>query len=308
VQRAALIRGPGCAAYKGVTIYAAAEITAAINAATWRPTVSTHGEGAPRISDATAAITLTPCGQITADLINILYPVQYKSPVLGARAFPLADVPFLIHGKAGDKVQFGNAVITGLPELILTPTATAFGQATFTAVIKDNMAFGEAGAFYTFPAPSAWDYLFADDQVTVPYSGRWGIQDIITQDGWRVAFEVGLSPVPVDGVGTVDFELQSVTVKATCTPSAMTMQSLAQALRPEGLPLGSSLRMGRDLRITGVGGGLDVTLHDAVMTSGPGQWAPTAPRAGTVTFEASRALTGEGASANLGPLFDVTIV
>jgi len=279
VQRAALVRGPGCVVYKGVTVYASAEITADMKVNTWRPTVSTHGEGGPRISDATAEITLTPCGQVSADLINILYPVQYKNPVLGARAFPPSDVPLLIHGKAGDKMQFGNVVITGLPELILTPTATAFGQATFTAVIRDNMSRDQAGSFYTVPAASAWDYLFADDQVTVPYAGKWGTQEIVTQDGWRVAFAVGLSPVVVDGIGTVDFELQSVKVTATCTPSAMTMQSLAQALRPEGLALGASMRMGKDLRITGIGGGLDVTLFDAVMTGGTGQWAPTAPRA-----------------------------
>lgn len=307
VQRAALIRGPGCIRYDDLTIYASAEITAAISTGIWRPTVSTHGEGAPRISDATAEITFTPCGQITAALIDILFPVAYKSPVLGARAFPPADAPLLIHGKMGDKTLFGNAAITGLPELILTPTATAFGQATFTAAIKDNMSRDEEGSFITYPAASEWDYLFADDQITVPYSGKWGAQDIITQDGWRVAFAIGLAPVIVDGIGTVDFELQSVTVTATCTPSAMTMQGLAQALRPEGLALGSSMRLGRDLRITGAAGGLDVTLCDAVMTSGPGQWAPAAPRAGTVTFEASRAINGEGASANFGPLFDVAI-
>jgi hypothetical protein len=310
VSRSALQRGPGSLTYGGLALLSAEDITASVKLETWRPKISTHGEGAPRVADATAEISFTPTGRITAAIVAALFPAGFRSPVVGARAFPAADVPLLIHGVDGAKHQFANAAPTKMPDLALSPKGTAFGEAMFTALVADNTPPETAGAFWSTPDAEAWSKPFSDsDIIAVPYTGSWGGgPPIHTEEGWKVTFEVGLEPVKVDGVGTVDFEVTNVTVKATCRPVAMTAAQLAAALRPEGLVRGSSLRQGKDLVITGLSGGLTVTLYDAVMTEGPAVWGANASRAGEVTFEASRQLVGSAPSTTLGPVFDIGIV
>jgi len=309
ITRSSLQRGPGSLTYDGtLKIFSAEDINAAVTLDTWRPKVSTHGEGAPRLSDARAEITFTPAGRITADLVAGLYPAGFRNPVIGARVFPAADKALLIHGTDGVKHQFPNAALTKMPDLTLSPRGTAFGEAAFTALIKDNTARSAAGAFYTTPQAATWAETFNDAQIiAVPYAGVWGSTAIATEEGWKIAFELALNPIVVDGIGTVDYEVGGVGVKATCKPSAMSAAALTAALRPEGLELGSSMRQSQNLVITGLSGGLVVTLYDAVMTAGPAVWGANAPRAGEVTFEASRVLTGEGASTTMGAVFAVSI-
>lgn len=309
VSRATLQRGPGSLLYgASLKMFSQEDITAAVRTELWRPKVSTHGEGAPRISDAIGEITFTPTGRITADLIAGLYPTGFRNPTVGARVFPGTDTALLIHGIDQSKLQFANAALTKMPDLTLSPKATAFGQATYTALIADNTARETAGAFYTSPTAAAWAETFSDgDIVAVPYAAAWNSIDIITEDGWRVAFEVQVQPVYVDGIGTVDYEVTGVTARATCKPVNMTAAALMAALRPEGLALGSSLRQTEDLVITGGTGGLVVTLHDAAVVEAPAVWAPSAPRAGEIAFEASRQLTGVAPATTMGAVFTLAI-
>lgn len=308
ISRSSLQRGPGNLIYGDDTFFSQEDITANVRLETWRPKISTHGDGAPRISDATAEIGFTPTGRITAAIIAALYPTGFRNPVVGARVFPAADVPLLIHGVDGVKHQFANAALTKMPGLTLTPKSTAFGDAAFTALIKDNAARETAGSFFTTPASASWAGTFDDGAiVAVPYSGVYGTTSIPTEDGWRVEFDLGIEPVIVDGIGTVDYRVTSVSAKASCKPVSMTAAELMAALRPEGLVLGSSLRQTKNLVITGLSGGLIVTLYDAVILEGPAAWGNQTNRVGEITFEASRQLTGEAPSTTMGAVFAVSI-
>lgn len=309
IQRSALQRGPGSLQYgASLKLFSQEDITAAVKLDTWRPKISTHGEGAPRIADATAEISFTPTGRITADIIAALFPAGFRNPVVGARVFPASDTALLIHGVDGAKLSFPNAALTKMPDLTLSPRGTAFGEAMFTALIKDNTARETAGAFYTSPASATWAETFTDSQiVSVPYAGVWGSLAIPNEEGWKVSFELQMEAVKVDGIGTVDYTVTGVTAKATCKPSAMSAAVLLGALRPEGLALGSTLRESKNLVITGLAGGLIVTLYDAVLTEGPAQWGATSTRTGEITFEASRVLTGEAPATTLGAVFAVSI-
>jgi len=309
VQRAALIRGPGCAIYDSVTLHAQEAITADVKVSTFRPKTATHGDGAPRILDAVGEVTWNPTGRISTEILAIFFPEIFKNPSQGARVFPAQDKALLIHAKAGDKLQFANSALTGMPVIALTPSATAFGPVTFSAVIKDNTPRETAGSFYTIPQTASWAYPLLDDDVVLPYSATWNNLSIITETGWRITPTVQLNPITVDGIGTVDFEILGVSVKASCKPSAWTASQLLTSLRPEGIAIGTTLRLGKDLVITAAApGGLVVTLYDAVLSAAPAAYAPNAPRAGEITFEASRTFVGEAPSTTLGKLFDVTIV
>ena len=308
ISRSTLRRGPGTLTYGSDTFFSQEDITANVKIETWRPQISTHGEGAGRISDATGEISFTPTGRITSAIIAALFPTGFRNPTVGSRVFPAVDVPLLIHGVDGVKHNFVNAALTKMPSLKLTPKATAFGDAMFTALIKDSTARETAGSFYTTPEAAAWAGVFSDsDIIAVPYAGVWGSTSIPTEDGWNVEFDVQINPIVVDGIGTVDFEVKSVSAKATCKPVNMSTADLMAALRPEGLVLGSSVRQSKNLVITGLAGGLAVTLYDAALLDGPATWGTQSPRVGEITFEASRQLTGTAPSTTMGAVFAVAI-
>lgn len=308
ISRASLLRGPGSILYDSLTLFSQQDIVANVAIESWRPQISTHGEGAPRIADATGEITCTPTGRITSDLIAALFPAGYRNPVVGARVFPATDVPLLIHAVDSSKLQFANAVLTRMPSLTLSPTGTAFGEIGFTALIGDNKARDAVGAFYTVPESATWEETFDDgDVIAVPYSGTWGSLSIPTEDGWSVEFEVGIEPIIVDGIGTVDYRITGVTARATCKPVSMSAADLMTALRPEGLTLGATMRQSKDLVITGLKGGLIVTLNDAVMLAGGANYGNESSRVGEITFEASRQLTGTAPSTTMGAVFNVAI-
>lgn len=308
IDRSTLLRGPGSITYDGNTFYSKEDIAATVSLVTWRPVVSTHGAGAPRLSDATAEITFTPTGRVTAAIIAALYPDALRDPVVGSRLFPATDKPLLIHGVDQSKLQFENAALLRMPSLSLTPTATAYGPAAFSALIKNSAAREAPGAVYTSPAAAAWQGVFDDgDIIAVPYSGTWGNTEIATEDGWSIEFDVGVEPVVVDGIGTVDYRVTGVAARATCRPVAMSAAALMASLRPEGLALGSSLRQTKDLVITGAAGGLVVTLHDAAMLSGSASWGNASGRVGEVSFEASRQLAGTAPATTMGAVFEIAV-
>jgi len=309
IARATLQRGPGSLLYgAALKMFSQEDITASVKPETWRAKVSTHGETAPRLSDVIGEVTFTPTGRISTDLIAGLYPAGFRNPTVGARVFPASDTALLIHGIDQSKLQFTNAALTKMPDLTLSPKATAFGQATYTALIKDNTPRETVGSFYTTPTAAAWAETFDDDDiVAVPYAGAWNSISILTEDGWKVSFEVQMQPVYVDGIGTVDYEITGVTARATCKPVNMTAAVLMTQLRPEGLALGSSLRQTKNLVITGTLGGLIVTLYDAALMEAPAVWSPGQPRAGEIGFEASRVLTGVSPNTTMGAVFEIAI-
>lgn len=309
VTRSSLLSGPGSLKFGDTNKYFAKEaINAAINLETFQPEISTHGKGAHRISDATGEIKFTPSGRITAALLADLWPAAFRLPVVGSRVFPAADVPLLIHAMDGTQLTFANVAVTGMPELTLSPAATAIGEATFTALIKDNTERSTVGSMYSIGAVANWSEDFDDcDIICVPYAGVWGSQNLPTKEGWRVAFEVETEPVVVDGVGTVDLLLKGVTATATCTPLGWSAQDLLEAVRPEGLALGSSLRQSKDLVITGAPGGYICTLYDTVVVEGSANYHPTDPRVGEVAFVSSRNLSGTAPNTTMGAVFALDI-
>jgi hypothetical protein len=308
IARGNILTGPGTLLYgTGPTLFSQENIEASCNPETWRPQISTHGQGAPRISDAIAEITFTPAGQISADLLTLLFPAAFRNPSVGSRVFPASDTALLVHGIDGSKLTFPNAALTKMPDLVLSPKATAFGQAAFTALVKDNTARTATGAFFS-STTGAWSETFDEGLVVaVPYAGAWNSIDIPTEDGWRVSFEVQTEPIYVAGIGTVDYRITGVTARASCVPVGISASALLTQLRPEGLALGSTLRQSEDLVITGEVGGLLVTLKDAALLTGGSRWGASVLRSNEIGFEASREFSGESPNTTLGAVFDIAI-
>lgn len=285
-QRTSIIRGPGSLKYDGVTIYDADGITAEVNTETQDVPSSVSGQLDTIKADQTATVSFTPCGQISADLLSILFP--HQTPSIGSSLCGVADKSLLIHSLAGQKVEFVNAVLTGAPELRLSPVATAFGQAQFTGLLGLGKAPGDAEAFYKVAA-AAYNLNYPDPTglTGVHYVGTFGSLSIPdTADGWTVNVELETKPVKTDSQGTIDFTLSGVTVRAKCTPLGLTESQILAKL-PVSSARGASLRGSDDLVIAGTGG-LTVTLKNASLVTGPLQWGNTTLRAGELGFVAHR--------------------
>lgn len=299
ISRTSILRGPGSVKYGGQTIFDASGITADIDFSTGDIPSSISGTIATMKTDAIGKVTLTPCGQLSAAILALLYP--YGSPSIGSGVGGTVDRPLDIHSLAGTKVTFKHAVLTKMPELYLSPVKTAFGSAEFSACLGLAKTPGDADGFYAV-AQAAYDAGAPDPTgiVGVEYAATYGDLSITdTQDGWTVTPEVTLEAVTTDRLGTIDWTIASVGCTATCTPLGLTEAQILAAL-PTGLKRGALVGGANDLVIEGAGG-LKVTLKNASLVKGPLNWGNTSLRAGQIQFTAHRAVTG----GTPGPVFSV---
>ena len=103
-SRTSILRGPGSVTYVGQTFYDADGITADVETTTQDVPSSVSGTLDTIKTDATGKVTFTPCGQLSADLIALLFP--YGSATIGASACGLADKALVVHSVGGTKVTF----------------------------------------------------------------------------------------------------------------------------------------------------------------------------------------------------------
>ena len=300
-SRTSILRGPGAVKFGDVVIYDASGITAEIESSTQEIPSSISGPLDTIKTDQAGSISLTPCGQVSADILAALFP--HQTPSIGASLCGSTDTPLLVHSLAGTKVTFHNAFLSGVPELLLSPVKTAFGQATFTALLANGKAPCDENAFYSV-ASAAYNLNYPDPAgiTGVHYAGTFGSLSIPdTADGWTVSVELSTDPVQTDSLGTIDHTLAGVTVRAKCTPLGLTEAQILAAL-PVSLGRGASLRGSDDLVIAGTGG-LTVTLKNAKIVTGPLAWGNTTLRAGEIGFIAQRAFS----SGVAGALYSVAL-
>ena len=286
--RQSIIRGPGTVTFGGVKLFDKDGITAEIESSTQEVPSSISGNLDTIKTDQIGRISLTPVGNLSEGLIGLLYPAYAKTPVIGQSLFGTTDAPLVVSSRAGTKVTFNAAALTQLPELRLSPVATAFGQAQFTALVPNGKLPDDATTkFYTVAAATYADGEPPRDGLSgFHYTGTFGSLAIPdTLDGWTVTPEMQVEAVTTDSQGTIDYTLTGVTVRASCTPLGLTEQQILAAL-PVLQGRGSSLATANDLVIASTGG-LTVTLKCASIVTGPIQWGATMLRAGQLGFIAN---------------------
>ena len=287
INRTNILRGPGTVIWNPggtgeQTIFDASGITADIETSSGDVPSSVSGVIDRFKTDQVGTVKFTPCGQLSAGLLALLYP--YGTPTIGARVFPDADVPLTVHSVAGTKVTFVNAALTQMPPLTLS-------EAVFTALLGLGKKPSDSNSFFTTAAATyAAGGPDPSGIVGVQYAASYGSLNILdTLDGWTITPELQLEQVTTDLLGTVDYTVQGVGCTATCTPLGLSEEQILGAL-PLTKDRGTSLTGASDLVITGANG-LTVTLKNATMLRGPLQWGNTTLRAGEVAFTAHRAFS-----------------
>jgi len=307
MKRSDLVSGAGSLLFGTQKLFVKEDIKVTPKVDTFNPQIATHGKGAPRFDDGYFEISGTPTGRITQAIVDLLFPAAFANPVQGMKLFPSADVALKVHGMDGKALTFPNAAVSKPPELLLSPGGTVFGELTLTALVKDDTARDAAGALYVI-STEAWSEAFNDDDIIcVPYSALYDSVAIPTKDGFKISIDISVDPIKNDEVGTMDFFIDEVTVKASCTPIGWNVDDLLGGLPLDGIKRGASLREGKDLVITGGAGGLVLSLYDAIVQDAPIQYAPKSTRADTVQFVSTRKLEGVAPNQTIGSLYALTI-
>lgn len=291
-QRQSIVRGPGTVTFRDVRIFDANGITAEIDSSTKDIPSSMSGNLDTIKTDQTGKVSLTPVGNITAEIISLFFPDWIQKPEIGRSMLGNEDTPIVISSRAGTKVTFFAGCISKLPELQLSPVKTAFGGIELSALLANGKLPTDDNSFYKVE-----DSAYTDGEAPrgdlsgTIYTGTFGGLTIgDTLEGWTVTPELQLNPVSTDSQGTTDYTLQGVTVRARCTPVGLSESKILAAL-PVLSGRGKSLASQHDLVIESEDG-LVVTLKNAALVTGPIQWGTTQLRAGEIGFVANIAADG----------------
>ena len=286
ITRQSIVRGPGTVTFKGATLFDASGITAEIDSSTQDIMSSIAGKLDTIKTDQIGKISLTPVGNLSNTLLDVLFPAYTRTPVIGQSVFGETDSPLNIVAQAGKKVTFCSAALTKIPELYLSPVKTAFGAAEFTALLANGKSPVDSLGFYTVESFTYADGTPPRDGLSgFHYVGTYGDLEITdTTEGWTVAVDAQLGAVTTDELGTIDYTLTGINVKAKCTPLGLSEEQILAAL-PTSKSRGSSISGAHDLVIS-ASGGLSVVLKKAALVTGPLNWGASALRAGEIGFTA----------------------
>jgi hypothetical protein len=241
--------------------------------------------------DEIVRVNFTPSGEILAALLADMYP--YGATAIDASLCGAADTACEIHSFAGQKLTLHNACVTQMPNLTLGAQETPFGQMQITGLIKNSTARSAAAAVYTLASATFAGTYDRTKKIKASYTGTWNSVTITPAEAWQVEFDLTLNPVRTDDLGTIDFSLGGLEVRAKCRPANLSEAQWAylRMQNDASAAIGSSGRIGQDLTIAGdIAGAISVVLKDAVFAEGPLAWGENELRSGEIGFVAVRPL------------------
>lgn len=302
IDRSFLISGPAKIAAGGADLYTQGDIEVAPAKNMRDINSALHGPLDQSVIGASVAINFTPMSVWSAAWRAVLFPAAFLAPAhIGARAFGNADNAVAIDSVDGQRYTFHNAQLTQMPELFLGVSDELYGQATFTALRKNNAAMEDADSLFTigaaawdggsFPAPSA------QAKCTAAFGGVTGMTAMHALNGWRIQHELDLGPVEWDGE-TVDFKLRNYRAIARGIAIEPSAAQILGNLGVQGSAAGHRLSAAaQDLSITGTG--YAATLKKANLTEGGFMFGVDPLRNGEIAFATTLSLAGGAAEPRL---------
>lgn len=300
INRTSIISGPAKIVYDSQTFWSKGDVSLKVINDRFDIMTAHFGKVDERFSDRKIEVSFEPSGAFTAAAAAVLWP--YASTAVGTSVFGAADKALEIFGRDGRKITVHAAAITKMPTLHLGVNKTMIGDVTFTGLCKNNTDPTAAAAYYTEAAvtyPGDTGFAVADI-LTKAYSSVWGAaapwSSFLTQDGWSIDFNLGLSPQKVDGVGTVDMHFSKLEVTAKCLPVGPSASDvLAKVSGTSGL--GASIATSDNLIISAAG--VYVRIYRAAIASSGLAFGSDKKRIAETEFIATRGVTAGAAD----PLF-----
>jgi hypothetical protein len=285
-DRTTIVRGPCKIAYDSATFYSKGGVTLTQTNATFDKESDAYGPVSKSKTDFQIVVEFEPVGEIEA--LTVLYALG--NTAMGTGIYGATDKPLVI--TALDKTYtIKNAAITQIPSIRATANNTAFGSVQFTGLLSiggdpadvtDYMALSTGGAIGTAFDPSKI--------ITAPYTATLaGSLAFMSEAGFEIAFDLGLSPITVDGIGTVDMALQSLGATITCIPTGVAVDAFQTYF--------DTLDAGEDLAsvsldiATATVGGLNFDCAAVQILDLASRFSPSENRLGQLTMAAKRTFT-----------------
>lgn len=306
VDRTTILSEPGLLVFQSAHFYSKGEITVDFVGDPFEIETDAFGPVDERDADRRIEIKFTPVGELES--LGVLYP--HASLLIGASPYGGTDKPVVIYTASGKSLTVHNCSITTMPPLTLSHRETLFGEVVLTGLLVDGADPSDADSYYTWAASGATypgDANFSVAAIkTLGYTGAWGSSpwaEILTEEGFSVNFSTSWSDVPVDGHGTVDYRLQSLSVEVSAIPVGIALADVLTALQFQGSgnALGASKVGANDLVITNQVGAtaLHFELLKPTLKQPQARFGSRVRGVGELVWRASRTITAGAAD----PLF-----
>ncbi len=225
IARSQLIRGPAVVTWNSINMWTRDDIDIPI-APTLHPVMtSMFGEIDKTKHDLVIKIGLRLWG--AWESLSVLFPTAYLNPAVGASIFGNSDLPMTILGRNGDQIVFYNVQLTKMADLRLGVDGDLFSaECEFTCVLANTLIPGAGGAYYDFTSGNSYsDATFGFSKANFKkiriggvWTGKTGFGSIVPKDGVKIGWQLGMAPITVDGLGTVDYTLLGLVASAVLIP------------------------------------------------------------------------------------------
>jgi hypothetical protein len=282
-DRTTIVRGPCKIAYDTQTFYSKGGVTLSMTNSTFDKETDAYGIVGKAKSDFQVVVEFEPVGEIEA--LTVLFP--YGSTSIGASIYGATDKPLVITA-ADATYTIRNAAVTQMPSIRCTANNTAFGSVQFTGLLDIGGNPNLLGDYYSVGAGGSIGATFDPSKlVTAPYTATLGGSlTFYSEAGFEVSFDLGLNPVMVDGIGTVDMSLQNLGCNISCIPVGIAENSFDTYF--------GSLDAGEDLAnvtldiSTTTSGGLNFDCAAVQILDIQKRFSPTENRLGQLNMSARR--------------------
>ena len=285
-DRTTIVRGPCKITYDGATFYSKGGVTLTVNQSSFDKQSDAYGLIGRGKTDMSVVVEFEPVGEIES--LTVLFP--YGATTIGAGIYGGTDKPLVIVATDATYTVL-NAQITQMPSIRCTATNTAFGSVQFTGICGK---LGVAGSIYEYLDVGVGASIGTASNpnlvIAGPYTGTYfDVGTFYSEAGFDISFDLSLTPIIVDGIGTVDMALANIGVSASFIPTGISPDEWDQfALASQ---IGSELQGESFQVVTESIGGLNLNLASAQVIDVQRRFSPTENRAGTVNLVAKRTFT-----------------
>ena len=281
-DRTTIVRGPCKITYDSATFYSKGGVTLTMNQSTFDKEVDAYGMVGKAKSDMQIVVEFEPVGEIEA--LTTLFP--FASTVIGASIYGATDKPLVIVALDAT-YTIHNAAITKLPSLRCTANNTQLGSVQFTGLVKNSANPNALTSYYTASAGAAIGTAFDPALIiAAPYTATLGASSFSSSDGFEISFDLALTPIVVDGIGTVSMALGNIGATVSCTPIGVATGFFDTYF--DAMDAGESLPSATLDISTTVVGGLNFDAAAVQVISIDRMFSPTENRLGKLTLEAKR--------------------
>lgn len=284
-DRTTIVRGPCKITYDGATFYSKGGVTLTMNQSTFDKEVDGYGMVGKAKTDMQIVVEFEPVGEIEA--LATLFP--FASTAIGASIYGASDKPLVIVA-LDQTYTIHNAAITKLPSLRCTANNTQLGSVQFTGLVKNSANPNALTSYYTAGAGAAIGTVFDPALIiAAPYTATLGASSFSSSDGFEISFDLALTPIVVDGIGTVSMALGNIGATVSCTPIGVATGFFDTYF--DAMDAGEELPSATLDISTTVVGGLNFDASAVQVISIDRMFSPTENRLGKLTLAAKRTFT-----------------